>query len=645
MKKNLYLAVFLMANALLAQEVKFGDVDKTALEERQYALDSTADAVVLYKNRDTYIVDAAGEWQLRTEVHRRVKIYNTDGFDEATGEIYLYKNKSLKETVGKIKAVTYNLENGKVVETPLEKDQIFTSEYSYNYNQVKFTMPKVKEGSIIEFTYTTSSPIFWSIDEFKFQEEIPVKRMHAEIRTPEGFRFNQMSKGGLPFRPEVSTKMDNRLHTQVKVQTYDMQDIPALKEESYVDNMDNYRAGVMFELVSIEFPGYFKSFSQTWNDVAKTIGNSDDYKNQLDKSNSFSEELDALLEGKTDPKEKMAAVFHYVKSQITWNGMDGKYFFNGLKKTLKEKKGNAADVNLLLVGMLRYAGLDANPVIISTKDNAVPLFPTIERLNYVIAYVQDGEEHYFLDATDKYSDINVLPIKDYNWQGILIDNNKKRWDLISLNSPDAATKMLSLTVAMGDDGSAEGKFGGRYSNHSAMELREASKDQDEETYLTEMETAYDGIEISEYQAQNKDHDEGTISETFDLFYENASEMVDDKMYVYPMLFLRKEENPFKLEKREFPVDFGYPFKNRYIVNITLPEGYTIESQPEPALVKLPDDLGQFKYIVRVQGNIVNLLVDYSIDQALVSMQNYPFLREFYSQMIAKEAEPLVLVKS
>ena len=239
----------------------------------------------------------------------------------------------------------------------------------------------------------------------------------------------------------------------------------------------------MFELVSIDLPGYFKSFAKTWSDVAKTIGNSDDYENQLDKTRSFDDELDTLLAQHPDQVSKMKAIFKYVKDNVTWNGMDGKYFFYGLKKTLKEKKGNAADMNLLVVAMLRYAGINSHPVVISTKDNTIPFFPTVERLNHVLAYAVIDEKPYFLDATEEFSDINVLPVKDYNWQGILINNHDMVWKQINIIAPPKSNRMCSVRVQLQEDGSCEGTFNSRLDKHSALKFRKTVKDIDMEEYL------------------------------------------------------------------------------------------------------------------------------------------------------------------
>lgn len=646
LKKMLLVATFLACFQTWAQEVEFGNVSKEELKEISYAADPDASAAVTFRKQETYLLSSNGILRLITEVHERIKIYNKDGFEYATEKVNLFKAGSDKEEVRKIKASTYNLENDKVVEYSLEKDQIFDTKMSFNYDQVKFTMPNVKEGSVIEFSYRIESPFVWNIDEFRFQRDIPVKHLLAELRTPKGFNFRQTQKGFIILNSKKTTKQDHRLGMEVVITSYDLKNIPAMKAENYVDNIDNYRSGAMFELVSIDIPGTpYRSYAQTWEDVAKTIGSSSDYKNDLDKTRSFKEELKTVLGGKTDQLQIAKDLFKYVKDQTEWNGLDGKSFQNGIKKTLKEKKGNAADINLLLVAMMRDAGIRANPVILSTKDNNIPFFPTVDRLNFVIAHAFIDGKNYYMDATEEFSDINLLPVRDYNWGGLLVDNHNKVWKHITAIKPKKANNIYALDISLDSEGYAEGSFQSRLSDHSAYRFRENFKNRDLDEYLNEMEQRYMGIEISDYEAGNTDTYEGMVTEKFVYETENGADVVGDKLYVHLMAFLRMQENPFKLEKREYPIDFGFPFKDRYLVNIKLPQGYVVESMPENVLVHLPNELGSYKYVVKKNAAGIQLSVTFDLNRAIISADKYSELKEYYNQIIIKGSEQVVLARA
>lgn len=628
--------------SIQSQEFKFGNVSIDELEEKEYPEDSNAEAAILYKSQNNYFITNNGSTNLVTEVFLRLKIYKKEGFEEATQEIYLFDGRLGDEKLSKINAVTYNLNGSIIEESELDKNQIFKTKDSERINKVSFTMPNVKEGSIIEIEYKKSSPYIWQIDEFQFQYNIPLKTMVAELRTPKGYRFKLIPKGGFSAWPKKSKTFDNRIGMDVEINQFFVQNIPAMKEEPYVDNIDNYRASLLTELVAIELPGYNKTYAISWGDVAKTIGNDDDYKVNLKRTNVLKDIVNEIKPISSGQINMMKAIFNYVKTNVKWNGMDGKFFYNGFKKTLQEKEGNAADINLLLVGMLREAGFDANPVVISTKENMIPIFPTVERLNYVIAHVQLEDEVYYLDATEEFSELNVLPLRDYNWKGIYIDNDNKVWKEVNIGAPPISNNMYALDLELLEDGATNGTFKSRLSNHSAFSFREKLKKKDKESYINELEEKYDEIEITNHQTENTDIAGGFVTEKFEFYFDSGAEIIDGDIFVFPLSILRIKENPFTLETRNFPVDFAYASKNTYMVKYKIPNGFKVKSVPEPLKMSLPENLGTFQYGVQEQNGFLSIVCNFEINKPIISTDYYQALRGFYKEIITKEKERIVI---
>src|SRR5690606_5742711 len=209
MKTTTLLLILCFSITTLAQNYDFGKVSKEELEEKLNPLDTAANATYLYKNRRTYIkYEQNAGFQLITDIHERIKIYNQEGFDYTTKQVELYKSGSDEEKVSSLKAITYNLVDGKIEETKLEKDGIFKTEVSKYYNETKFTMPNIKEGSVIEYKYTIVSPFYWNVDDFVFQHAVPVKKLEASFETPEYFNFKLNTKGYLVVTPKEEVKRD-----------------------------------------------------------------------------------------------------------------------------------------------------------------------------------------------------------------------------------------------------------------------------------------------------------------------------------------------------------------------------------------------------------------------------------------------------
>ena len=338
-------------------------------------------------------------------------------------------------------------------------------------------------------------------------------------------------------------------------------------------------------------------------------------------------------------------IFDYVKATYKWNGIDGKNFYNGIKKTLKEKSGNTADINLMLIAMLRYAGIKANPLIISTKDNLIPMYPTVDRLNYVIAHAEINGEQFFMDATDEFSNVNILPIKDYNWEGVYINNDNKIWKKINIQAPNIANSTYLINLEMSEDGDVDGSVKSRYINHAAYNYRVDFKNTDIETYLTQLESQYDDIEIFDFENKNSDTHQGFVTESFNFHGDNLIENIADKIYFKPLLFFGMNSSPFTQENRKYPIDFGVPTSNNFNVIVLIPEEYQVESVPEAVIVKLPEGMGEFKFSAMVEGRTLQFQVGYEITQTIFAATKYQILKEFYQFMINKQAEQVVLSKA
>ncbi|MDF4223338.1 DUF3858 domain-containing protein [Maribacter sp. M208] len=626
-----------------AQNYDFGKVSKEELIEQSYPLDSSAVAAYLYKYRKSYYVYSQNSGlSLVTEIHERIKVYDKAGFDHATKIINLSKGIGSAEVVSKIKGYTYSLVNGEIVETKLEKDGIFKSEFSKGMNQVKLTMPKVKEGSVLEYRYKIISPYYSSIDEFRFQEAIPIKRLKASMAIFDYFRFNQRQKGFLPLNPKTDRVMNNQVGTYDIVTSYNLVNVPALIDESFVSNIDNYRSGVDFEIVSVQFPGEMsENFAKSWEDVVATIYKNTSFGNELEKKNFFEDDLDNKLKGIADKKQRLKEVLTFVKDKIKWNKNLGVTAEEGVKKAYKSGAGNSGDINLFLVSCLKHAGFDAYPIILSTRDHGVQLFPTLKGFNYVIAGVKDGESYSFLDATEKYSMVNVLPMRDLNWFGRAI-NKDGTAVMVDLLPAKMSKEITMLNLVLDDDLSFEGSVKQRYSDYYAMLLRDKYNAETEVEYIQELEDKYSGIEISNFEIKEVTQPNKIINQAYEIYLDESIDDAGDKLYFSPLLHLSQDESPFKSEIREFPVDFGYPWEDSFIVNITLPENYTIATLPENKMISLPNKLGFFNFQISTLDNTLQISSKISFKKALISNDHYAQLKEFYRQIVEKHSEKVVL---
>jgi len=666
MKKIIILTSLFLSVLGNAQKYELGKVTIDELNEKKCPSDTSAVAAVLFSIGKSYFSYTDGRgFELVTEKSAKIKIYKKEGYDYANQSMMYYTGGNGDEKVLVSKAVTYNLVNNKIEKTKLNGDGKFTEKVNKYWSKSKITLPNVKEGSIIEFQFQVTSS-YIDIPDWQFQTDIPVVYSEFTTAIPEYYIYNTQHKGYLipkvdkqslsksvtitnkervgTYTSQTYFSADNFSYLENKTK-YVLENIPALKEENYVNNINNYRATVLHELSGKRFPNRpYENFTTDWDAVVKSIYDSDNFGNELKKTGYFEKDIDALLNGVTAQNDRIAAVFNYVKSNMNWNEYYGIYCDDGVKKAYSDKKGNVAEINLMLISMLRYAGFDVNPVIISTRSHGISLFPSKSAYNYVIAGLELDNQIVLMDATHKYALPNILPIRDLNWFGRIIRKNgsSAEIDLMpKINSKDVVNVMAKIN----EKGEIAGKIRDQYFDYNALLYREANNSLSKESYIERIEKSHSGLEIGEYNVQNSNDLSLPIVENYDFMTNNAVEIIGDKMYVSPFMFFATDENPFKQETREYPIDFVYPNQNKFMINLTIPDGYVVETLPAPKAVAMPDELANFKYNISNNGNQVQILYTSDINQSIISNEYYEALKSFYKEIVDKQTEKIVLKKA
>lgn len=666
MKNYIFTSLFLLflaSHSLQGQDFRMGKVSKEELEEKSHPSDSSAVAAVLYKKGNTqFNFDNRGEFVLNTDVEVRLKVYKKEGLEFANFSIPYYVG-GQKETVIFNDVASYNLVNGKVEKTKIKKEGEFDEQVNENWKIKKIVLPNVKEGSVIEFKYTHKTPYLTSIPDWYFQENIPVNVVTYNVSIPEYFNYgivlnstdisvkqeiksqsktltsNQKNSYGTSSGSSLQTVSYNETHT-----FYSAKDLPAIDEENFVTNIKNYAASVKHELSTIRFPNNYRELSLSWNDVATTIYKNDNFGKELSYKSYFEDDLKSILIPGMTQNEKIKSILSFVKQNVAWNNKTGIYCDQGVRKAYKNKTGNVADINLILTVMLRYAGLDANPVLVSTRDNGISAFPKINAFNYIIVAVEAGNEVVLLDASNKHSASNILPIKTLNWKGRLIRENGTT-DEVDLIPNVTSKKVIYVMADIQENGALSGKIRHQNFDYNAFLFREMYGSTSLDSYLEQTESKYGGLEIgNDYKRINLEDLQKPVSEDFSFTHDNSTDVIGDKMYFSPMIFYKWSKNPFTKEERKYPIDFIFPFSEKHMLNYSFPDGYQIENTPESISLSLPDNIGSFKYLLSSNENKIQISIDFNINEAVISEMYYPDLKDFFKRIMEKQNEKIVLKK-
>ncbi len=411
MRKPLMTTILLFCFSLIFAEKeipKFGDVDKTDLQLKECEFDKDAAAYKLISYRDVHF-DILGErFTIVAENRIRIKILKQKGLDEANIKIHFYSQNSY-ETIDGISGYTYNLDNsGKVEKTKLEKSSIYIKKLTDRLSEVSFTMPDVKVGSVFEYKYTDQQKSIENLDDWYFQDDIPTRISKYSILFPSIFRFTSQVLAYQPVDQNSEIVNDNIYYHGTVVsshsdqKTYILRNVPALRDEPYMGAEKDYLQRVVAQLSRIEYPdGEVDNIMSTWPKLTSDLLEDEDFGVQLKKNIPHTQVLDEALKNVKDDYHKMILIHDFVRKNMNWNGGEAIYSSQGIKSAWDKKSGSNAELNFILIDLLRDAGLKAFPLLVSTKDNGSvnTIYPFLGQFNNAMTCVLIGDHRYILKCS------------------------------------------------------------------------------------------------------------------------------------------------------------------------------------------------------------------------------------------------------
>lgn len=639
----LLLLLFIFASSYA--QVKFGKISKEELALSKSELEPEAAAEIISKvGRYEVVYNKVTEaFEVNKEVEVRVKVYDKDKTPThlLNMQVPTYIMESSKEKIFGVRASTYNLEDGKIKETKVSRSDIFTEKMSDYLEVHKLAFPNVKNGSILEYKYTINTTRFFDLDTWFIQDEVPVKYNRFYIQYPEFFVYKKDFRGGFAENIKTNRKRSEFTFSNITEELI-YENLAALKEEPFVQNTDNLKTSIRYELQEYSNPGYgYQNFSKTWSQIVNDLFNSSSYGGELSGNNFLDDDVDTF-NSIEDPIKRMNAIFEFVKENYTWNKYLGLSPDKGTRKTFREKTGNGTDLNFILISMLRKSGFDAYPVVLSTVENGMlNYFPTKQKLNHTITGVLLDGEPFIMDPTEKLSKINMLPRRDLNFVGYMMMDGGSYKEVNLVNQINSEIKNTIIYEIK--DERVHGNFVQTKTNYFAMnDLRR--KADDESNFEKKIAAGFDVDVVGITSRENSQND--AIRYQVDFQDSKSMEMIGNKMFIKPLLFTATKSNAFKFknEERQYPLEFGTPMTYLTQIKFTIPEGYVVESLPAPKKVLLSQNAGGYSIEFNQEGDHVVAQALLHIGYSVLPQSFYKEVRNMFEKVIEVENEQIILQK-
>lgn len=627
---------------------EFGKPFPEELAMTAYDKDPDADAVILYEKGNYKFDMIDNRAMLVKNVYQKIKILNDEGKEYATSSVFLYKGKFGSERLYRIKAVTNNGQ----LQNYLSDAAVFTKDLNEKWIEKTFTFPNVQKGSVLELEYTIHTPYFFNLEGWYFQNEIPTKHSEFYAEIPGYFRYNRVLVGSKTLEVnDAKIKRDcfyptsgSKNKADCEVMTYIMKDIPAFQKEDYMLSRNNYISRIDFQLEEVKWiDGRNEYYTKSWQTVDREIRGNKNIGIQTQKNNFFKNRVPQHFFSISNEQERAKAVYGYIQDHFRWNSKYGIFGDADVKKAFDEKAGSVSEINLALINALQAVNIDAKIALLSTRENGIPTrnFAVMADFNYVVVHLVINGKSVFLDATDKDMPFGMLPFHCLNYDARVMDFKKgSYWEFIEPYNNNL--NYINVQLSVDDSYNFTGQMRETNTGYNALNKRKELNDIGLNYYLRKKESDYNNLEIKSHSTTDREEKEKPLTEDYQILFQGNA---DDNLVFNPFLFPSFPKNPFLLEERNYPVDFGYPRKYTYMISLDLAGKYELVELPENKVIKFPDGSGEAGIVYSQTDGKIQMRFHLNINEFHFEPESYQSLKELFSFVVqVQNKTPFVLRK-
>lgn len=608
----------------------FGKIDKADLEMKACDFEKDANAEVLFDKGAVYFDP---DYNLIFDRHIRIKIFNDNGKDEANIKIRFYGANNA-EYITNVQAETINLNNGAVEITKVDKKLIYTQRINNFRKEIVFSFPNVKPGCVIEYKYSSTRNSVTDFPDWYFQTNIPTRYSEISTNIPNILYYKNLVMVNQPYVKNTE---------EVKA----LANVPSISDEPFMSSRtDNYER-ILYELKSINAPGFQQSFSDTWQKVGKNLADADYFGGQFKKKLTGEEDIINKAKGLSSNTEKIAYIFNEVKGRMKWDEEDELYTNDGTAEAWTKKTGNSTEINLILNHLLQKSGIKSMPMLVSTRGNGKinPAYPNGYQFNRTVAYIPvDSANYYILDATGKYNTYNEIPRTVLNGFGFYVDKDNEKYDLFFIQKTAPAREITLISGEIKPDGKMTGNAQVNSYSYYRIDNVEKYKTDGEDKFVKQLINGNNNLKVTGLKFENMEVDTLPLTQSFNFNLDLAG---SDETYIYfkPNLFSSGYSNNFLSEHRFTDIDFGYVSNSALNGNYKIPAGYKTEALPKSVSMALADKSIVFKRLVGEQDGSIVVRYSLAYKKSLFFKEGYPELHDFFKKLTELMDEQIVLKKS
>ncbi|MEX2456414.1 MAG: hypothetical protein WD381_03830, partial [Balneolaceae bacterium] len=474
-----------------------------------------------------------------------------------------------------------------------------------------------------------------------FTHRVPTKEAAIVLQNEPFLRYKTASQN-LNFDVEynevrIDTSSVPRIFTYtrpepISIERWSATDIPAVEEKPYLSSIEDIHGKMKFQINEFGLPR--QRLTNTWEYIAAQIRRSYNpflVMNTHPELEEIGREIAQSFDGLAEIQD---SVFQYVNRSVQYSGLHSVFPANSLVEVLEGEPSDQAEINTVLMAILRGAGIEAHPMYISGREygRINTDFPSLYQFNKMLLYSEIEEERYFMDASYPESYPNLIPIDSYSNQGFVLKERDYLWTEIS---PDKS--VFDLNIIVHASVSAEGHLTGTLNaNVLGYPARQIMQDIERGEGMNDIvkSTFFDVYQNANVSSSNVNSDTGVtgeieISGEFEI--ENYAASFREGLELRPMIVGYLFENPFEETDRNVPVTLDAPEKLTVDYTISLPAGYEVEGVGEARSNELSGAELSEQY--SASGRNINYSFSVDISEKEFPVSSYRELRQLYQRWV------------
>ena len=511
------------------------------------------------------------------------------------------------------------------------------------YKILEFQMPDAKKGSVIEYKYTLVRRYIEELPDIQLSHRVPVKKVNLYFKNEPYLRYNAVQEN-IDFDLEysesyVDTSSIPMVFTYerpdpVFIQHWSAEDIPAVDATAYVSSVNDVRGKLKFQIS--EFGNPRQPLENSWEFVAAQIQRNINPFRQIEKNAGLLSLGDSLFSELGPAEDRIDSLFQYVNSKIQYNGTGAVFADEELEGVLEGEPSNQAQINMVLLSLLRGAGFEAYPLYISGREfGRINLsFPSLYQFNrmLVVARQKDTGEWRFMDASFSHSLPGLIPVESYSEQGMILKENDYEW--VEIN-PDKSVFGLNvrLEADLSENGALTGVLSGKVSGYPARILRrDMALGRPLNDILKQLFfDSYPDAELSDAMILIDSEDQNVTDIRTDFEITEYAVTFTEGIEYRPMVIGYLFSNPFERAERRVPITLDAPELLSIDYLITLPEGYRFEVTGETRSTSLAGAELFEEYLL--VDNKIEYHFDIEITRKQFPVDVYAQLRQIYDRWV------------